>query len=83
MRSKVLAWICNLAVLQPAGCGLSKSTIYPGTVLTPVDEEGMLVLGEVETPRSIFPARDGGRWSGVAVGIIICSSRLYVLRRPW
>ncbi len=43
------------------GCGLSKSTVYPGTVLTPdLHEEGLLVLGEVEACRGAFcPSRDG------------------------
>jgi hypothetical protein len=61
MRSKALVRICIVAVMLVAGCGLSKSTIYPGTASTPdLHEEGMLLLGEVETCRGAFcPSRDG------------------------
>lgn len=61
MRSKVLVWICIVAVMLLAGCGLSKSTIYSGTASMPdLYEEGMLVLGEVETCRGAFcPSRAG------------------------
>ena len=61
MRPKVLPWICIVAAMLVADCGLSKSTIYPGTASTPdLQEEGILVLGEVETCRGAFcPSRDG------------------------
>ena len=40
------ARICIVAVMLVAGCGLSKSTIYPGTALTPdLHEEGIVELG--------------------------------------
>ena len=61
MRPKVLTWISIVAVMLVAGCGLSKSTVYPGTALTSdLHEAGILVLGEVQTCRGAFcPARDG------------------------
>lgn len=61
MHSKVLALVCGMATILVGGCGLSKSTIYPGTALTPdLHEEGVLVLGEVEACRGAFcESRDG------------------------
>ena len=61
MHSKVLALVWSVTAMLLGGCGLSKSTVYPGTALTPdLHEEGMLVLGEVEACRGAFcPARDG------------------------
>lgn len=50
-----------MAAMLLGGCGLSNSTVYSGTALTPdLHEEGMLVLGEVEVCRGAFcPSRDG------------------------
>jgi len=61
MHSKVLAFVCGVMAMLLGGCGLSKSTIYPGTASTPnLHEEGIQVLGEVEACRGAFcPARDG------------------------
>lgn len=61
MHSKVLASVCVAVAMLVGGCGLSKSTIYPGTASTPdLHEEGVLVLGEVEACRGAFcPSRDG------------------------
>jgi hypothetical protein len=61
MHSKVRALVCGMLAILLGGCGLSNSTIYPGTALTPdLQEEGMLVLGEVEACRGAFcPSRDG------------------------
>lgn len=61
MHSKVLASVWVVAAMLLGGCGLSKSTVYPGTALTPdLHEEGILVLGEVEACRGAFcPSRDG------------------------
>ena len=61
MHSKVLALVWSVTAMLLGGCGLSKSTVYPGTALTPdLHEEGILVLGEVEACRGAFcPARDG------------------------
>lgn len=61
MHSKVLALVWSVTAMLLGGCGLSKSTVYPGTALTPdLHEEGMLVLGEVEACRGAFcAARDG------------------------
>lgn len=61
MHSKVLPLVCGAIVMLLGGCGLSKSTVYPGTALTPdLHEEGITLLGEVEACRGAFcPARDG------------------------
>lgn len=49
----------SLAAL--AGCGVSKSAVYPGTALTPdLHEEGIQVLGEVEACRGAYcKTKDG------------------------
>jgi hypothetical protein len=61
MHSKLFALLCGVMAMLPGGCGISKSTIYPGTALTPdLQEEGILILGEVEACRGAFcPSRDG------------------------
>jgi hypothetical protein len=61
MHSKVLALICGVVAIMLAGCGLSKTKVYPGTALTPdLHEEGIVVLGQVDACRGAFcPARDG------------------------
>ena len=61
MHSKILASICIVVAMLVGGCGLSKSTIYPGTASTPdLREGGIIVLGEVQACRGAFcPARDG------------------------
>lgn len=61
MYLKVLALMCVMAAMLSGGCGLSKSTIYPGTASTSdLREDGILVLGEVQTCRGAFcPTRDG------------------------
>jgi hypothetical protein len=61
MHSKVLPSVCGAIVILVGGCGLSKSTVYPGTALTAdLHEESMLILGEVEACRGAFcPASNG------------------------
>ena len=61
MQAKVRALVSVAVAMFIGGCGLSKSTVYPGTALTPdLHEEGILVLGEVQTCRGAFcAARDG------------------------
>lgn len=61
MHAKVSASVGVVIVMLSGGCGLSKSTIYPGTALTAdLHEEDMLSLGQVETCRGAFcPSRDG------------------------
>ena len=55
MHSKVFALVGCVMTMFRGGCGLSKSTVYPGTALTPdLHEEGLLVLGEVEACRGAF-----------------------------
>ena len=61
MHAKFCAFVGVAVAMLLGGCGLSKSTVYPGTALTPdLHEEGILVLGEVQTCRGAFcPSKDG------------------------
>jgi hypothetical protein len=61
MHAKFCAFVGVAVAMLLGGCGLSKSTVYPGTALTPdLHEEGILVLGEVQTCRGAFcPTKDG------------------------
>jgi len=57
----LLALLLAFSLAATAGCGVSKSAVYPGTALTPdLHEEGIQVLGEVEACRGAFcKTRDG------------------------
>lgn len=61
MHSKMCALAGVAVALMLGGCGLSKSMTYPGTGSTPdLQEEGVVVLGEIEVCRGAYcESRDG------------------------
>lgn len=60
MRS-VLALACCAVTLLLAGCGVTKSALYPGTAQSPdLHENGVTILGEVTACQGGMCKKEGG-----------------------